>query len=221
MQPAQIVRRAGRIGLAGVAIVDHDSIKGGEAGRKIARDFRDFIVVAGEEVNTELGDIVGLFLNSEIKGRLACEVVDEIRAQGGLVAIPHPFKSGKMPEALRKKEFLKKISLIEGINSRASARSNLAAQEFGKEHSVRMIGCSDAHLPFEIGLARTVFGGEQRAMNGEELRKALLKGGYGFRGRESPYLLSHGLSVCIEQLKKIIGRERMQPRDLAASGEWQ
>jgi len=43
-----------------------------------------------------LGDIIGLFIEKEIKARSAMEVVREIKEQGGLVMLPHPYAYGIM-----------------------------------------------------------------------------------------------------------------------------
>ena len=49
-------------------------------------------VIVGEEVRTPYGDVIGLFLTERIPYVLPLEeVIARIRAQGGLVYIPHPF----------------------------------------------------------------------------------------------------------------------------------
>jgi len=49
--------------------------------------------VVGEEISCDEGDIIGLFLTERIKRGPVLEVMDGIRAQGGLVMVPHPFDS--------------------------------------------------------------------------------------------------------------------------------
>ena len=49
-------------------------------------------VIVGEEIRTRDGDVIGLFLTERIPYVLPLgEVISRIRAQGGLVYIPHPF----------------------------------------------------------------------------------------------------------------------------------
>ena len=49
-------------------------------------------IVVGEEIRTPDGDVIGLFLTERIPYVLPlAEVTARIRAQGGLVYVPHPF----------------------------------------------------------------------------------------------------------------------------------
>ena len=49
-------------------------------------------VVVGEEIRTPDGDVIGLFLTERIPYVLPlAEVIGRIKAQGGLVYVPHPF----------------------------------------------------------------------------------------------------------------------------------
>ena len=89
LSPKRIVRVAKKRGLDGIAITDHDTIKGALEASK----FNDSIyVIIGSEIRTEKGDVIGLFLNEEITSKYFDEVVDEIKSQGGLVVLPHPYK---------------------------------------------------------------------------------------------------------------------------------
>ena len=49
-------------------------------------------IIVGEEIRTPNGDVIGLFLTERIPYVLPLgEVISRIRAQGGLVYVPHPF----------------------------------------------------------------------------------------------------------------------------------
>ena len=72
------------------AITDHNEIWGAQRLRELAGD--DLTVIVGEEVSTSEGEIIGLFLKEKIpKGLSPEETVAEIKAQGGLVLLPHGF----------------------------------------------------------------------------------------------------------------------------------
>ena len=73
-----------------MAITDHGTIQGGLATRVSSPN--SFIVIVGAEIKTEFGDIVGLFLNEEIKSHRINEVIDEISDQSGLIVLPHLFR---------------------------------------------------------------------------------------------------------------------------------
>ncbi|MCK4660157.1 MAG: PHP domain-containing protein [Phycisphaerae bacterium] len=71
-----------------VAVTDHDTIEG--AWR--LRSMTDAKVIIGEEITTSQGHLIGLFLSEHVPaGMSAMETARAIRAQGGLVLLPHPF----------------------------------------------------------------------------------------------------------------------------------
>src|SRR5215831_7787000 len=85
----QLAVRARENGLDVVCVTDHN-----ETAAAVAAAERDLGVriVVGEEVRTPDGDVIGLFLTERIPYVLPlAEVVGRIRAQGGLVYVPHPF----------------------------------------------------------------------------------------------------------------------------------
>jgi len=189
LSPETIIRLAKRKGLSGVAVTDHNTIEGGLAAKEINND-DDFMAIVGSEIETEFGDILGLFLKHEIASRRFIEVCEEIKVQGGLVALAHPYRKGiVMPEDL-----LKHIDLIEGFNARSPRNINLRARELAKKYHIPMIAGSDAHLPFEIGRGITLLNGNVNTMPHSE-------GEISIEGRESNYYLVHGLSVLTEKLK--------------------
>jgi len=75
-------------GLGAVAVIGADVAGGLEVATKAPSGLR---VVVGQEVATAEGDIVGLFLERPVAAGLSLEAaIAEIRAQGGLVMLPHP-----------------------------------------------------------------------------------------------------------------------------------
>jgi predicted metal-dependent phosphoesterase TrpH len=86
--PKRLVARCLRVGLGCIAVTDHNTIRGGMEVAEIA----PFPVIVASEVKTTHGEITGLFLTEEIpRGLSPMETVERIKAQGGLVSIPHPF----------------------------------------------------------------------------------------------------------------------------------
>ena len=80
-------------GLGAIAITDHNEISGALEARRIAAEMGDIEVIVAEEVKTAgQGEVIGLFLEEKIpKGLTMAETIAEIRRQGGLVYVPHPF----------------------------------------------------------------------------------------------------------------------------------
>src|SRR3989337_574007 len=73
-----------------IAITDHNETR-------FARIMQQKLgqrIIVGEEIGTTEGEIIGLFLQNTIPGGLTPEkTVQEIKAQNGLVYIPHPFET--------------------------------------------------------------------------------------------------------------------------------
>ena len=190
LSPKRILKRAKKVGLSGIAITDHDTIRGGLETYKINEN-RTFTVIIGCEINTEVGDIIGLFLNDEIKSRDSIEVIDEIREQEGVVVLPHPFKSHNLNE-----ELIRSVDLIEGINGRTSLEKNLMAQDLARKYNLPMIAGSDAHFGLEIGRVETIINGSEI----EEIKRSLLSGGAKIKGIPS-HKFFHVSSMMIKIIK--------------------
>ena len=80
-------------GLGAIAITDHNEVSGAIAAREIAEEMDGIKVIVAEEVKTaEQGEVIGLFIEEKIpRGMTMAETIAEIRRQGGLVYVPHPF----------------------------------------------------------------------------------------------------------------------------------
>lgn len=150
-----ILRVAKQKHLNGVVITDHNTIEG--ALELKAKAPKDFITVVGEEIETAEGEIIGLFLQERVPPNLSPEeTVDQIKMQGGLVGIPHPFcrfrRSRLQFDTL--KRVLDKIDIIEVFNSRNIINAdNDKAYQFALENKKAMVAGSDAHLRRECGMS--------------------------------------------------------------------
>ena len=146
-----IVARCVKTGLNCIAVTDHNTIRGALEVKGIA----PFPVIVGEEIRSSAGDIIGLFLEEEVpRGLSPLDTVDAIRAQGGLVMVPHPFdrlrSSAIKYEALR--QILPYVDILETFNAHDLLnRDNERAAAFGREHSLVAAAVSDSHTPLELG----------------------------------------------------------------------
>ena len=198
--PADVVRRAREIGLERIAITDHDQIEGAFEARDIDPD----LVIVGEEVRTDEGlDLIGLFLTEHIPGGGSFrEVAGEIRRQGGVVYVPHPFDSHRGTT----EEFLEGvrdcIDAVEGFNARIhDPRRNQRAQNWALANGFPLGAGSDAHLLSEIGQARVVM----PAFSGPADFLVALSDGK-IEGRASSYLVHLG-STWAKIARKLGTRE--------------
>jgi len=189
--PRWIIKVAKKKGLSGVAITDHDTIKGSLIAKKINND-PDFEIIPGVEIKTDIGDIIGLWITEEIKSRSWEEVIDEIHSQGGVAVLPHPYRGHRAVE-----EIANRVDVIEVFNARTSKELNKKAHELAMKLHKGISAGSDAHVPFEIGRGVAVIN--------SDLRKDLIRGEVKPIGKESLYLLVHGLSFAIEKLRKLRG----------------
>jgi predicted metal-dependent phosphoesterase TrpH len=151
LSPAGAIERARRAGLDCIAITDHNTVRGGLAARELADGIQ---VIDGEEVRTADGEVLGLFLEDDVpRGLPARETVALIKAQGGIVGVPHPFDH--LRSALREDEMealIGEIDFIEALNSRiVFAVHNKLAAEFARRHGKPASAASDAHSPREVG----------------------------------------------------------------------
>jgi predicted metal-dependent phosphoesterase TrpH len=189
LSPEKIIKVAKKKRLDGIAITDHNTIKGGVEVSKINED-KDFQVIVGSEIKTEYGDIVGLFLDEEIRTRRFEGVIEEIKSQWGLSVLAHPYRQYKFPEKL-----INRVDLVEGFNARSRKGDNERACELVKKYKKPMTAGSDAHLSFEIGRGRTIVN--------SKIKEALKSGETKIEGEESNYYLVHGLSVTMEKIKGV------------------
>ena len=88
-----LIETAKERGLGAIAITDHNEVSGALAARDVAERVGGIKVIVAEEVKTaEQGEVIGLFLEEKIeRGMTMAETIAEIRRQGGLVYVPHPF----------------------------------------------------------------------------------------------------------------------------------
>jgi predicted metal-dependent phosphoesterase TrpH len=152
---ADIIRIARKRGLDGIAITDHDTVRGGLEAVKLKPEGID--VICGCEVNTDRGDVIGLFLTEEIRSRNHIAVIEEIHAQGGVVIVPHPFDSIRGSAFWPSDCDAPLIDAVEVINGRCVfRRSNSAADRYADRYTLGKTGGSDAHFGAEIGNAGTL-----------------------------------------------------------------
>ncbi|HKG19791.1 MAG TPA: PHP domain-containing protein [Candidatus Limnocylindrales bacterium] len=155
--PRKVVTAAATRGLTHLAITDHDRIDGALRARDAAP--AELTVIVGEEVHTVDGDLIALFLERAVDPhRPARETIEAVRAQGGLVGIPHPFDRfrGSMLTDPRLEGMAQLVDWVEAHNARVVGGSgNERAQQFARDMGLPGIAVSDAHSVLEVGVAYT------------------------------------------------------------------
>lgn len=192
LEPQKLVKIAAKRGFSGIAVTDHNTIKGGLEAQKYENE--NFKVFVGSEVMTDKGEIIGLFLSEEIKSNDFYDVVAEIRSQDGLVIVPHPFDEWRSSASLNKEDY-KLVDCIEVFNSRCVKNSfNKKAALFAKSNKIEPIAGSDAHFRNEIGNAGIITGKS-------EIKEAILKNDLEVFGKRSTPL-NHVLTKILKMRRK-------------------
>lgn len=147
LSPRKIISyaRANRVDV--LVVTDHNTLRGAIETSKLVGDRPPYVIIAGE-YKTEKGDIIGMFLSKEIQSRESDEVIREIKHQGGLVVLPHPFKGHSLDDSL-----LSQMDLIETFNSRCSVADNASATELAQKLGKPTVAGCDAHCAAELNAA--------------------------------------------------------------------
>ena len=162
-----LLDHASSIGLGAIAVTDHNRFGGALEAAELARH-RRLTVIPGEEVKTDgQGEVIGLFLQEEIpRGLSFADTIAAIRAQGGLVYLPHPFdRMHAIPDSRTLRRHLADIDVFEVYNARLMRESfNAEALRFARKYDLTMGAGSDAHVLLGVGAGAV----RMRAFHGPE-----------------------------------------------------
>jgi predicted metal-dependent phosphoesterase TrpH/glycosyltransferase involved in cell wall biosynthesis len=150
----ELIDHAEAQGLGAIAVTDHNVFGGALEAVERARG-RDLVVIPGEEVKTDdQGEVIGLFLQEEIpRGMSFGDTVAAIRAQGGLVYLPHPFdRMHAIPKPATLHRHLSEIDVFEVYNARLLFEAyNDEALRFARKYNLTPGAGSDAHVLAGVG----------------------------------------------------------------------
>ena len=185
LTPAEIIAAARAAGLDGVAICDHDTFPD-LTGVSVPADF---LLIPGVEYSTDLGHILGLFLEGkpDVSGKSAVAAVDAIHEAGGLAVLAHPFQHSR--DEARLAPLLGKIDGVEVFNARAARKNkdaNDLAWAFCHDHGLAPFAGSDAHVAREIGNAWVSIRVPELSLSA--VREAILKDKGSASGRDGRHI---------------------------------
>lgn len=140
-----------------IAVTEHNNIDGAVA-------FKDYCckrdnkvnVIVGEEIMSQSGEIIGLFLSKQIEAGLTVkETIRRILDQDGLVYVPHPY------DLKRSKTVLKEVDIIENVDNihcieihngrNISEDYSIKQKAISDKLGILGVVGSDAHTCFEVG----------------------------------------------------------------------
>jgi predicted metal-dependent phosphoesterase TrpH/glycosyltransferase involved in cell wall biosynthesis len=201
IEPQELIDYAKAIGLGAIAVTDHNVFGGALEAAELARG-RDLIVIPGEEIKTDgQGEVIGLFLHEEIpRGMSFGDTIDAIRAQGGLVYLPHPFdRMHTVPDAATLHRYLADIDVFEVFNARVLFEaSNDEALRFARKYNLTMGAGSDAHVLPGVGTGAL----RMRAFDGPEEFLLSLRGAEVLR-RPKSLLYLQGLKWVAQAKERV------------------
>jgi predicted metal-dependent phosphoesterase TrpH len=147
----KIIERCHKVGVNCIAVADHGTVEGALRMREMA----PFPVVVAQEILTPHGEIMGVFLKETISSGVSVrQAIDRIRAQDGLVCLPHPFDTLRR---LRLEEpeieaLAAEVDIIEAFNARSRLPGpSIKAKAYAERHGLAQSAGSDAHSLPEIG----------------------------------------------------------------------
>lgn len=145
----ELIERARECGLDRIALTDHNTFDGAPRFMKLAPE----LAIAGEEIKTLEGEVIGLFINGRITPFMPAEdVMDAIHAMGGLVYLPHPLDRRRANfRAERVVQLAGRVDIIETYNPWADQSANQAAARLAEDIDKPGATGSDAHSAEELG----------------------------------------------------------------------
>jgi len=146
---AELIARCKECDLERIALTDHNTVEGAITLAMMAPQ----LAIVGEEVKTLEGEVIGLFITSQVPPYLPPEeVMDLIHGMGGLTYIPHPLDRRRANfSAERMAELADRIDIIETYNPWCDAVANQAAARLAEDLSKVTATGSDSHAARELG----------------------------------------------------------------------
>jgi predicted metal-dependent phosphoesterase TrpH len=178
-----LIEEAREIGLDGICLTDHNH-RWDSRDVEALRQKYGFLILRGNEITTDQGDVLVLGLEEDIKGVIKlADLRDKVlKAQGFMIAA-HPFRGfltfgigylGLTPKKAGKRPVFQGVDAIEVMNGRVSEKENSFAAQVAEILGLPVIGGSDAHKPGEVGRYATRFA--DSIHNERDLIQALKKG---------------------------------------------
>ncbi|MCP4373365.1 MAG: PHP domain-containing protein, partial [Deltaproteobacteria bacterium] len=181
----EMIQKAKRIGLDAVCITDHNYIWD-NTGIEALREKYDILVLRGNEITTDQGDMLVFGMYKDIQGIIKLEdLKKEVLNAEGFMIVAHPFRGflvfgagqlGLTAEKARTRSLFKFADAIEVLNGKVTENENKLAAEVAAGLKLPATGGSDAHEVYEVGKYATRFA--SKISNEKELLAALQSGDY-------------------------------------------
>jgi predicted metal-dependent phosphoesterase TrpH/glycosyltransferase involved in cell wall biosynthesis len=144
-------------GLGAIAVTDHNEVSGALDARAKAAEYGVKVIVAEEVKTASQGEVIGLFIEEKIpRGMSLEETIAEIKRQGGLVYVPHPFdRMHSVPDYEHLLAVVEDVDAIEVFNPRIAIPAyNEEAVRFAGKYRIVAGAGSDSHVAQGLGSVR-------------------------------------------------------------------
>jgi predicted metal-dependent phosphoesterase TrpH len=187
---AEILERCRELGLAAVAISDHNALKAAEEARTI--DGHGIIVIPAIEITSSEGHILALGVKKMVpQGMSVKETIELVHQAGGIAVAAHPYR---LWSGLGEKNVVGQgFDAIETMNGRSLKGGNARAKRLAQELRLPGMGGSDAHNAPAVGRAYTVLPDSCRTV--DDIIEAIRKGEGRAEGASKPKVKSFALSL--------------------------
>lgn len=155
-----LIVEAKRIGLDGICLTDHNHVWRPEHVEDL-RQRHGFLVLRGNEITTDQGDVLVFGLDRDIQGIIRLEDLRvEVVRTGGFMIAAHPFrgfltfgvdKLGLTPEKAMTRKLFQFVDAVEILNGKVNEEENRFAAEVARRLDLVLTGGSDAHEVEEVG----------------------------------------------------------------------
>lgn len=151
--PQQMVKAAIKKGMDGLAITDHQTVKGSLVAKSFAKRYKGFIVITGSEIRTLSGDVVALGINEDVPDDLSlADTIEKTHALNGIAVAAHPFAKFLVRKCVGYKA--KMLDAIEVFNAGScKGFQNRKALEYANNFNKPKTAGSDAHCMRDAGRA--------------------------------------------------------------------
>ena len=181
----ELIAEAKKIGLDAICLTEHNHVWDPKKVAALSQE-HNFLVLRGNEITTDQGDMIVFGLEKEIRGIVKLdELREEVLRAGGFMIVAHPFrgfltfgvgKLGLTPEKAMERPLFKSVDAVEVLNSKVTKKENDFAARVAAGLHLPATGGSDAHEASAVGIYATRF---SRVIQGEKgLIEALKSGDY-------------------------------------------
>lgn len=180
-----LIIKARATGLDGICLTDHNYLWDRNTVEAL-KEKHDFLILRGNEITTDQGDMLVFGLEENIKGIIRLEDLSQkVRDAGGVIIAAHPFRGfltfgitqlGLTVKEAARRPMFQHVTAVETRNGKVTEKENRFAAEVAAALNLPATGGSDAHLADEAGLFATRF--MDRIHDETSLIQALLGGRY-------------------------------------------